>query len=145
MILLFPKNSEDNYIITSTYNDSGKDEDSASKLYSFNIGNQIKYFNNTNNNHIYYLMSWYNKMKKKYYIIQFSSKKIIINSLLDDELYSELSKKPEDSHYSGFLYFKNDKDYLFSSSYNGYINIWDLYKKKYIKQLTQKDVCLLIQ
>ena len=140
-LLIFPKNSEDNYIITSTYNDSGKDEDSASKLYSFNIGNQIKYFNNSNNNHIYYLMSWYNKMKKKYYIIQFSSKKIIINSLLDDELYSELSKKPEDSHYSGFLYFKNDKDYLFFSSYNGYINIWDLYKKKVYKTINTKG-CL---
>ena len=77
-------------------------------------------------------------MKKKYYIIQFSSKKIIINSLLDDELYSELSKKPEDSHYSGFLYFKNDNDYLFSSSRNGYINIWDLYNKKIYKTINTK-------
>ena len=74
-------------------------------------------------------------MKKKYYIIQFSSKKIIINSLLDDDLYSELSKKPEDSHYSGFLYFKNENDYLFSSSRNGYINIWDLYNKKIYKTI----------
>ena len=43
-LLIFPKNSEDDYIITSTFNKSGKDEDSASKLYSFSNGNQIKCF-----------------------------------------------------------------------------------------------------
>ena len=60
-LLIFPKNSEDDYIITSTFNKSGKDEESSTKLYSFRNGNQIKCFNNTNNNHIYYLLSWNNK------------------------------------------------------------------------------------
>jgi len=129
-LLIFPKNSEDNYIITSTFNKSGKDEDSASKLYSLSNGNQIKCFNNTNNNSIYYLLSWYNNIDNKHYVIQFSFMKIIINSLLEDELYAELSKEPEQEHLSGCLYTKNDNDYLFSSSYNGYINIWDLYNKK---------------
>ena len=64
-LLIFPYNSDDNYIITSTYNDSGKDEDSATKLYSLNNGNFIKYINNTNKNHIYYLLSWYNKRNNK--------------------------------------------------------------------------------
>ena len=59
---------------------------------------------------------------------------------MEDELYSELSNKPEDSHFSGFIYYKDNNDYLCSSSYNGYINIWDLYKKKYIKLLIQTDV-----
>jgi len=45
-LLIFPYNSDDNYIITSTYNDSGKDEDSSTKLYSLNNGNFIKYINN---------------------------------------------------------------------------------------------------
>jgi len=35
------------------------------------------------------------KIKIKYYIIQFVYQKIIINNLLEDELYSELSNKPE--------------------------------------------------
>ena len=134
-LLIFPKNSEDNYIITSTFNKSGKDEDSASKLYSLSNGNQIKCFNNTNNNSIFYLLSWYNNIDNKYYVIQFSCMKIIINSLLEDELYAELSNEPENNHFSGCLYTKNDNDYLFSSSSNGYINIWDLYNKKIYKTI----------
>ena len=134
-LLIFPHNSDDNYIITSTFNKSDKDEDSATKLYSLNNGNFIKYINNTNNNHIFYLLSWYNKRNNKYYIIQFSYKKIIINNLLEDELYSELSNEPETDHHSGFIYYKDNNDYLCSSSSNGYINIWDLYNKKIYKTI----------
>ena len=128
-LLIFPHNIDDNYIITSSYNQSGNDEDSATKLYSLNNGNFIKYINNTNINKIYYLLSWYNKRNNKYYIIQFSNKKIIINNLLEDELYSELINEPEENHFSGFIYYKDNNDYLCSSSSNGYINIWDLYNK----------------
>ena len=72
-------------------------------------------------------------MNNKYYIIQFLNCKIIINNLVEDELYSELKQKPEDNHLSGFIYEKENKDYLCSSSSNGYINIWDLYNKKIFK------------
>ena len=68
--------------------------------------------------------------------------KIIINSLLEDELYAELSNEPENNHFSGCLYTKNDNDYLFSSSSNGYINIWDLYNKKIYKTINTNG-CLL--
>ena len=132
-LLIFPHNRDNNYIITTTYNKSGNDEDSATKLYSLNNGNFIKYINNTNNNYIYYLISWYHKRNNKYYIIQFSYKKIIINNLLEDELYSELINEPEDNHFSGFIYFKDNIDYLCSSTSNGFINIWDLYDKKIFK------------
>ena len=134
-LLIFPHNRDNNYIITTTYNKSGNDEDSATKLYSLNNGNFIKYINNTNKNVIYYLLSWYNKRNNKYYIIQFSYKKIIINNLLEDELYSELSNEPENDHFSGFIYYKDNNDYLCSSSSNGYINIWDLYNKKIYKTI----------
>ena len=106
---------------------------SSTKIYSFNNGEFIKYINNTNNNSIYYLLSWYNKKNNNYYIIQFSYKKIIINNLLEDELYSELKQEPETDHFSGFIYNKDNNDYLYSSSSNGYINIWDLYNKKIFK------------
>ena len=132
-LLIFPHNSNNNFIITSSFNDSGKDDDSATKIYSLNNGEFIKYINNTNNNAIYYLLSWYNKINNKYYIIQFSFMKIIINNLLEDELYSELSHEPEESHFGGFIYYKDNNDYLCSSSYNGYINIWDLYNKNIFK------------
>ena len=32
-----------------------------------------------------------------------------------------------------FIYYKDNNDYLCSSSRNGYINIWDLYNKKIFK------------
>ena len=132
-LLIFPNNIDDNYIITSTFSKSYNNEKSATKIYSLNNGKFIKYINNTSNYHIYYLLSWYNKMNNKYYIIQFLNCKIIINNLVEDELYSELKQKPEDNHYSGFIYNKDDNDYLCTSSCNGYINIWDLYNKKIFK------------
>ena len=115
---------------------------SSTKIYSLNNGQFMKYINNTNNIVIYYLLSWYNKKNNKYYIIQFSCKKIIINNLIEDELYSELIQEPEDSHFSGFIYEKENNDYLCSSSYNGYINIWDLYNKTIFKVIITNN-CIL--
>ena len=132
-LLIFPHNINNNYIITSTYNDSGNDEDSSTKIYSLNNGNFIKYINNTNNNAIFYLLTWYNKRNNKYYIIQFSYKKIMINNLLEEELYSEFSNVSEHDHKSGLIYYIDNNDYLCSSSSNGYINIWDLYNKNIYK------------
>ena len=57
----------------------------------------------------------------------------MINNLLENELYSELIQNPETDHFSGFIYNKNNNEYLCSSSDNGYINIWDLYNKKIFK------------
>ena len=132
-LLIFPHNIDDNYIITSTFNKSDDIDKSSTKIYSLNNGKFIKYINNTNNNSIWYLLSWYNKKNNKYYIIQFSFKKIIINNLIEGELYSELKEENEDNHFSGFIFNKDNNDYLCCSSYNGYINIWDLYNKKIFK------------
>ena len=138
-LLIFPHNIDDNYIITSAYNQSEDIDKSSTKIYSLNNGKFIKYINNTINNHIFYLLSWYNKKNNKYYIIQFSFQKIIINNLIEDELYSELKQEPEKSHLSGFIYEKENNDYLCSSSTNGYINIWDLYNKKIFKVINIKE------
>ena len=141
MIFIVVYKNNDNYIITSTYNKSGKNEDSATKIYSLNDGKFIKFINNTNNNAVYYLLSWYNKKNNKYYIIQFSKKKIIISNLLED-VYSELINQPEDYHNSGFIYYKDNNDYLCSSSENGYINIWDLYNKTIFKVINTNGCTL---
>jgi len=138
-LLIFPHNNNDNYIITSTSNTSDDNDKSATKIYSLNNGQFIKYINNTNKNEIYCLLSWYNKKNNKYYIIHLASNKIIINNLLEDELYSELIKKPENDHYSGFIYNRNNNDYLCSSSWNGYINIWNLYNKKILKTINTNN------
>ena len=134
-LLVFPENMNDNFIVTSTYCMSKNNEEAATKVYSFNDCKFIKYINNTSDIHIYYLLSWYNKNNNQYYIIQFSKNKILINNLISDELYSELINIPEGYHYSGVLYYKDNKDYLCSSSTNGYLNIWDLYEKKIYKNI----------
>ena len=138
-LLIFPHNIDENYIITSTYNISDNKDKSSTKIYSLNNKEFIKYIKNTNNNVIYYLLSWYNKKNNKYYIIQFSNLKIIINNLITHDLYSELKQEPEDNYLSGFIYEKENNDYLCSSSYNGYINIWDLYNKKIFKVINTNN------
>ena len=132
-LLIFPHNNYNDYIVTSTFNESDDPDKSATKIYSLNNGQFIKYITGSNNSSVYYLLSWYNKRNNKYYIIQFSNKKIIINNLCEDELYSKLINKPEGIHHCGFIYNKNDNDYLCSSSTNGFINIWDLYQKTIFK------------
>ena len=141
-LLLFPDNINENYIVTSTNNVSEDPLFSASKVYLFNNGEFLKNIINTNNEKIYYLLSWYNQKNKKYYILQFAYKKILINNLLEDELYSELSDQNEYYHYSGFIYNKNNIDYLCSSSSNGYINIWNLYYKK-LSRCINTNSCIL--
>jgi len=142
-------NNIDGYIITSTYGISDDNEKSGTKIYSLdNNGEFVNYIDNTNNNSVYYLLSWFNKKNNKYYIIQFSYMKIFINNLLEDELYAELTQEQKLSHYSGFIYeIDEDKCYLYSSSKNGYINIWDLYNKKLINNININGsiLCHMIQ
>ncbi len=133
-ILFFGQFIDENYIITSTYSISDNNEISSSKMFAFSDGKFIKYLYNTNNESIYCLLSWFNSKNNKYYIIQLGKVKIIINGLIDDEYY-ELIKQNEYRFFSGFIYTKNNIDYLCTSSYNGYINIWDLYDKKIFKTI----------
>ena len=139
-LLLFPNKEnnikdevDDGYIITSTNSINDDNSCSATKIYSFNNGTLVRYIHNSNNYKVWYLLYWYNKNENKYYIIEFANKKIIINDLLENEVYCELIQEPEHNHYSGFIYNRDDIDYLCSSSQNGFINIWDLYNKNIFK------------
>ena len=146
-LLLFDLINENNYIVTSSYAQLEDNDKSATKLYSLENGQLIKYIIYSNKSAVYYLLSWYNKNNNKYYIIQFTFKAILINSVVDDELYCELIQEPEDNHLSGFIYNLDNKDYLCSSSYNGYINIWDLFNKSIHKIISTNDcvLCHIIQ
>ena len=146
-LLLFDLINENNYIVTSSYAQLEDNEKSATKLYSLENGQLIKYIIYSNKSAVYYLLSWYNKKNSKYYIIQFTFKAILINSVIDDELYCELIQEPEDNHLSGFIFNLDNKDYLCSSSYNGYINIWDLFNKSIYKVINTNDcvLCNIIQ
>jgi len=73
--------------------------------------------------------------------------KIVITYLLEDKLYSKLInlKKGTKANYnnSGFIYTKENKDYLCSSSTSGYINILDLYNKNLYKFIDTKKCWLM--
>lgn len=73
--------------------------------------------------------------KNKYYVIQLASEEILINDLLDSKLYIEFSNDLTSPQYSGFLYSKDNNDYLVTSSYKGYVKIWDLYNKRLFKTI----------
>ena len=138
------------YIITSTYDISKENQNSATKVYSMVNGEFINYIKNTNTNSVFYLLSWVNKKDKRNYIIQFCYLKILITNLLDDDdVYAELTQEQKLSHYSGFIYEKKseDKVYLYSSSKNGIINIWDLCNKVLINSIDIEGsiLCHIIQ
>ena len=135
-LLVFPSNIPNNYLIISTRAIVYKDhDDQYTKLYNLESGSLIKNFNNTNNIRIFYLISWYNKINKEYYIIQLGAEIILINSLSSDDCFS-LESEDKNTYYSGFVYEKNDIDYLCSSSIFGSINIWDLSKKNLFKVIS---------
>jgi hypothetical protein len=138
------------YIITSTFDISKENQNSATKIYSIDNGEFVNYIKNTNTNSVFYLLSWLNKKDNRNYIIQFCYMKILINNLLDeDDVYAELSQEQKLSHYSGFIYEKKDEDkaYLYSSSKNGIINIWDLYNKVLVNNIniTGSILCHIIK
>jgi WD40 repeat protein len=127
-LLFFPSNINNNYIITGCI-----DNNQISKIYSFENKELIKNIEYTNNREIYNLLSWHNRNNNQYYIIQLSNKSIIISNLLLDTPNSYLINEPESNHYSGYIYNKDDIDYLCCSSINGNVTIWDLYTLKIFK------------
>ena len=140
-LLIFPKNHINNYIVISTNNIAN--DKSTTRVYSLNNGNFIKYILISQYIEIKQLLSWFNKKTNKYYIIELAYKSIIINNLLEEEIYSILIQEPEGHNLSGFIFNKNDNDYLCSSSHNGYINIWDLINNNLFKTINTNQ-CFLI-
>lgn len=131
------------FILTSTKHYSYDDEKSATKIFSLNDGQFIKYIKDSNNFQVIYLLSWINKNNNKYYIIQVANFYILINDLFEDELYAKLSIDTfKDFHDNAFIYNKNKIDYLCTCTENGFIHIWDLDHKN-IFQIIQLG-CWLI-
>ena len=132
-LLFFPPNINDDYIITSSNSNGNHVKTSGTKIFSLNNGKLIKYILYSNNYYTGYLLSWYNKKNNKYYLIELADNNIIINNLLENELYYQSRKGPEIFQHSGFIFNKENNEYLCCSSTNGYINIWDLYNKNLFK------------
>ena len=140
--LFFNKNTQRNYIVTSTYSTSSDITNSATKLYSLATGEYAYYIKESNFDNIYYLLIWYNKKDKQNYLIQFSYKKILINILEKgkDEIYAKLVHEPENEHYCGYIFPKENSEFLCTTCYNGFVHVWDLYTKKLVNIIDTKII-----
>jgi len=135
ILILFNINNY-NFIITTTLGRFNNRVD-FSKLYLLSNGKFFKNVYATNRNNTTYIIHWYNKNNNELYLIEFCRYYISINNILKDEVYHIFKNEGDyNKYYSGFIYVKNGKDYLVSCSYNGRVDIWDLFDKKLEKYLT---------
>ena len=97
----------------------------------------IQNIKGSNNIDIFLLLSWYNKNNKNYYILQFYKYRINIVNLLKEEKYWDIGPyigdHREETFQTGFIYEKNDVDYLCTLSGNNYLDLFNLYKKTVFK------------
>ena len=106
------------------------------KIFSLKDGKLINNIKNSELNDTLDCLIW-EKEEKDIYIVACCYQKIEIYNILTGELYGNLATEINDScgdyYFSGFI--ANDNKHLFTSSYEGFINIWDLYEKKLIKTI----------
>ena len=119
-------NNLDNYII---FSNKYKEYTSIYSLYDI----KIKVIEKSNEYNTYYTLLWTNLKDNKNYIIELSEGNIYINNIenIDNSLYCifNLGKFDYSKNNCGFIYTKNDEDYLISCNDKGNINIWDLQNK----------------
>ena len=136
---------EYNYVIISSYGISNKDEKNGeyTQMFSLMNGSFIKNIYGTDNNYTRYLIPWHNNKNNNYYVIECCDNKISINNLLKKEVYCELvSERRDEEFFSGFLFNENEKEYLCTGSWNGFVRIWDLYSQVEISEV-RCDYCEL--
>ena len=133
-LILFNINNND-YLITSTLavnnniNSRGIQNYSSSK-YIINDLELIDdgYVHYTNNNETYYLLYW--NYNNQHYLIELCNGKVVVVNLFKKEIYKEFtSKSVSGQNYCGFIYKKNNIDFLFHTVNNGYVMICNLINK----------------
>ena len=122
------------YIITSSYGHANNID--YIKIYSLKDGKLIKNINNSDSNNTLHCLIW-EKEENDIYIVACCYEKIEIYNILNGELYANLATEQNDScgdyYYSGFI--SNNNEYLFTTSSEGFINIWNLYEKNLVKSI----------
>lgn len=120
-----------NFVITSTLGRFNNRID-FSRLYLLSNGKYFKNIYGTNHNNTTYIIPWYNIKNNELYLIEFCRYYISVNNILKEDVYHSFENKNSNynKYYGGFIYTKNEKDYLVSCSYNGTVEIWDLFNKK---------------
>lgn len=144
IILFNANNNKNNYIITSNSYKSSDENIAYSKIYSLSNGKFINNINYTNSNVTYYIIPWHDKVKDIHYEIECCLSKIFIINLGTNQIYHEfLSENEMEAFTTGFIYNRNEKSFLCSSSMHGEIKFWDLENKKLFKRVSNKDYNLL--
>ena len=138
-----------NYIIISSYvehkdtNKKKAQSKDCTKMYSLMNKDFIKDIYNTESNNTRYMLSWYNENDEENYIIELCDKKISINNLLKNKNYCTLkSIYGNEEFLSGFIYSKDDNNYLITGSWNGFVRIWNLDEKIEVNFLNTKSLQL---
>ena len=126
-LLFFDNKNNNNYLITSTYS---QNKDDYTKVYILEEGQFIKNYPGTNENLTTLLIYWFHKKLKSYYIIELCTEKIFIYGMITNGLYLKLNYKDVDFLNGCIIEDKDKNEYLFCSTYDNNIYVFDLYKKK---------------
>lgn len=132
-LLIFPRKETITYIVASSIGIESEEKKSLIKNKIF-----LKYAS-----HSYYLLSWYNENDSNYYIIKLGKHVNISNLMNDSEYYYFKEKESIGIHNSGFLYKKNNIDFLCTSSIKGFISIYNL-KQLVITRIINTNQCRLM-
>ena len=122
------------YIITSSFGNANNFD--YIKIFSLKDGSLLKNINNSDLNNTLKCLIW-EKEENDIYIVACCYEKIEIYNILNGDLYANLETEQKDScgdyYYSGFI--SNNNKYLFTTSSEGFINIWNLYEKNLVKSV----------
>ena len=113
---------DNDYIITSSYNLL-----EYTKIFSFDKLKFIRNINFSDKNYTRYIIPWEKENYEGFYIIEFCDGKISIINIFEDEINIELNNDDKSEKYcNGFLYNKNNVEYLCSGGWSGKIYIFNL-------------------
>ena len=133
-LIIFDENNTKDYIITSA-----SSTHNFSKIFSFEEeGKFIKDIKSTDSNKTMNLIRWNNiKEQNSIYIIELCKNFIFVYNLYEPEIinFKLQSIIHESLFINGFIINKNDFDYLWTISYIGYINIFNLNHRRYISNI----------
>ena len=107
-------------------------------IYSLYKKEKIKVIEKTNEYNTYYSLLWFNKKNKNNYIIELSDGNIYFYDIFDNDYFNiiNLGIFNYTKIISGFIYTKNNLDYMASCSANGNIYITDLNNHSIINYLS---------
>ena len=113
---------DNDYIITSSYNIL-----EFSKVFSLDKKKFISNIYSTDKNYTRYIIPWEKENYEGYYIIEFCDSKISFINIFEEEIYITLKTEDKTEKYcNGFLFYKNNSEYLCSGGWSGNIYIWNL-------------------